>query len=211
MNKTRLEQVSSLVDDEQGGNGSSAVDHLLKDAESRDAWQRYHELGDWMRSVADGSTVRVDVADRVSAALDAEPTLLFPVNHRSAEVVRPPRGAWRKQLAGIGIAAAVASVTVLLFQQEAFLGTDSGVGAVAINAAAPGERMPEVSGAAVLERANLAAASASTVDEPLSGELFQQKLDAYLASHVKQSAGYRAQGLLPNIRVVDHGVAGKGK
>lgn len=205
MKKARLEQVSSLVDDEQGGSGKSIVDDLLKDAESRDAWQRYHELGDWMRNMADGGMVRVDVADRVSAAIEGEPTLLFPVNHRQAPVNRPSRRGWSQQLAGIGIAAAVATVTVLLFQQQEFLETEPDVGVVAINETTPAEKEK-----AVLGPASLAKVDASEEDELLSGELFQQKLDAYLASHVKQSAGYRAQGLLPNIRAVDHGGTGKG-
>lgn len=205
MKKARLEQVSSLVDDEQGGSGKSVVDDLLKDAESRDAWQRYHELGDWMRNMADGGMVRVDVADRVSAAIEGEPTLLFPVNHRQAPISRPSRRGWSQQLAGIGIAAAVATVTVLLFQQQEFLETEPDVGVVAINETTPAEKEK-----AVLGSASLAKVDASEEDELLSGELFQQKLDAYLASHVKQSAGYRAQGLLPNIRAVDHGGTGKG-
>ncbi len=205
MKKARLEQVSSLVDDEQGGSGKSIVDDLLKDAESRDAWQRYHELGDWMRNMADGGMVRVDVADRVSAAIEGEPTLLFPVNHRQAPISRPSRRGWSQQLAGIGIAAAVATVTVLLFQQQEFLETEPDVGVVAINETTPAEKEK-----AVLGPASLAKVDASEEDELLSGELFQQKLDAYLASHVKQSAGYRAQGLLPNIRAVDHGGTGKG-
>ncbi len=205
MKKARLEQVSSLVDDEQGGSGKSVVDDLLKDAESRDAWQRYHELGDWMRNMADGGMVRVDVADRVSAAIEGEPTLLFPVNHRQAPISRPSRRGWSQQLAGIGIAAAVATVTVLLFQQHEFLETEPDVGVVAINETTPAEKEK-----AVLGPASLAKVDASEEDELLSGELFQQKLDAYLASHVKQSAGYRAQGLLPNIRAVDHGGTGKG-
>ncbi|MDF1818477.1 MAG: RseA family anti-sigma factor [Immundisolibacteraceae bacterium] len=205
MKKARLEQVSSLVDDEQGGSGKSVVDDLLKDAESRDAWQRYHELGDWMRNMADGGMVRVDVADRVSAAIEGEPTLLFPVNHRQAPISRPSRRGWSQQLAGIGIAAAVATVTVLLFQQQEFLETEPDVGVVAINETTPAEKEK-----AVLGPASLAKVDASEEDELLSGELFQQKLDAYLASHVKQSAGYRAQGLLPNIRAVDHGGTGKG-
>ena len=206
MKKARLEQVSSLVDDEQGGSGKSVVDDLLKDAESRDAWQRYHELGDWMRNMADGGMVRVDVADRVSAAIEGEPTLLFPVNHRQAPVSRPSRRGWSQQLAGIGIAAAVATVTVLLFQQQEFLEVRNRTSAWWQLTKQPrlGKRK------AVLGPASLAKVDASEEDELLSGELFQQKLDAYLASHVKQSAGYRAQGLLPNIRAVDHGGTGKG-
>jgi negative regulator of sigma E activity len=205
MKKARLEQVSSLVDDEQGGSGKSVVDDLLKDAESRDAWQRYHELGDWMRNMADGGMVRVDVADRVSAAIQGEPTLLFPVNHRQAPVSRPARRAWSQQLAGIGIAAAVATATILIFQQQEFLEVEPEVGVVATN-----ETTAAGKEEAVLGSAGLAKVNSSEDDELLSGELFQQKLDAYLASHVNQSAGYRTQGLLPNIRAVDHAGTAKG-
>jgi len=116
MKKTKLEEVSSLIDGEYTGDLQSPIDGLLKDAELRTTWQSYHELGDWMRGAADESPVRVNVVDRVRSAIDAEPILLFPAS-QSPVVAPPPQSRRWTQFAGMGIAAAVASVTVLLFQQ----------------------------------------------------------------------------------------------
>ncbi len=211
MKTAKLEQVSSLVDGEHDGDFRSPIDHLLKDPELRHAWQRYHELGDWMRGAADGDSTRVDVAARVSGALESEPVLLFPDN-RSPVVTDHPRRHWWGQFVGMGIAAAVASVTVLLFQQA---GSPQAIGeptviAIAADsadqAASNGVRLIET-GQNRVALVDAERAIQPAVDSLLAEQALEQKLDAYLASHVKQSTGLRIPGLLPSIRTVDYGAA----
>jgi len=207
MKKARLMQVSSLVDDEHDGDLRSPIDGLLKDPELRAVWQRYHELSDWMKGSADGNPVQVDIASRVRSAIETEPTLLFPANRRPAVTEQPRPKRW-SQFAGMGIAAAVASVTVLLFQQPGGLGVQREVVAVMTNQA---DSLAAPISVATLNSGVPEESGASVADEQLAGEEFQRKLDAYLASHVKQSAGHHAQGLLPYPTFVDHEVAPKVK
>ena len=213
MNDTLLEQVSSLVDDEHEQPLENNLNQLLKSAELRDTWQRYHQMGDWMRGADDGKVVRIDVVDRVRSAIDAEPAILIPVRAK-AKVKEPAlstadrssmsrtRRGW-SQVAGIGIAAAVASLTVLLFQQNNFLSLDNSAAVLA-------------SSQTTLEAAAITAPTAAVQvsdagglgEQAPSTELsatFQQKFDAYLVSHVKRSAGNGVQGMLPYARVVNHG------
>lgn len=197
MKNSKLEQVSALVDDEFPAHSGAPVESLLKDLKLRATWQRYHELGDWMRGSAGGRVIRVDVADRVRLALESEPTLLFPANRRPLVVTPPASRRW-SQLAGMGMAAAVASVTVLLFQQTAEPDSPA-VSAMAANQ--PVVRSPALTVAA----AGSGDRAEAGADEN-TGQAFQQKLDAYLASHVRQSAGHRPQGQLPNATVVGYGV-----
>ena len=215
MNDTLLEQVSSLVDNEPEPGLGKNIDHLLKSPELRQTWQSYHQLGDWMRGAADGKVVRVDVVDRVRLAIEAEPAILIPVRSVDAPVEpapvagqvtsadSSPRG-W-SQVVGIGIAAAVASLTVLLFQQNNFLGLDHSASVLASSESSAAIRVTDLSvpngtlqGAQVNQQGQ-------TTQLAVTSATFQEKLDAYLVSHVKQSAANGVQGMLPFARVVNHG------
>ena len=218
MNDRLMEQVSSLVDNEQQSASGKSLDQVLKSPELRETWQRYHQMGDWMRGAADGKVVRVDVAARVRAALEPEPAMLIPVQSTSesledasssgldANIVPGPRS-WG-QMAGIGIAAAVASLTVLLFQQNNFLGLDNpspflASSDAAVNSVATADSV--AAGAVAATQVSQTGADDSTIQSAHLSATFQEKLDAYLVSHVKQSAGNGVQGMLPYARVVNHG------
>ena len=196
MKKAKLEQLSSLVDNQYDGELREPVTTLLKDPELRAAWQCYHEIGDWMRGAADGEVVHVEVANRVRSALESEPALLFPTPRKIDRDERPQGRRW-SQFAGMGIAAAVATVTVLLVQQLVPAGEEV-TPALAVNDAALTTQPVAV---AASNRRLLS--GDSTLQDDSSTEEFQRKLDAYLASHVKQSVGHRAEGFLPPATVVD--------
>ncbi|MEL0083267.1 MAG: sigma-E factor negative regulatory protein [Gammaproteobacteria bacterium] len=196
MKKAKLEQLSSLVDNHYDGEPQGPVNALLKDPQLRASWQRYHEIGDWMRGVADGEVVHIDVANRVRSALEAEPALLFPA-HRKVNSEEPPQSRRWTQIAGMGMAAAVATVTVLLVQQLVPAAGEDGP-VIAVNESAVGTRP-----VAVAASKSLPLNADSSPQDASSAEDFQRKLDAYLASHVKQSAGHRTEGFLPPATVVD--------
>ncbi|MBL4622349.1 MAG: sigma-E factor negative regulatory protein [Immundisolibacteraceae bacterium] len=221
MNDRLKEQVSALVDNEVESASSNSLDQVLKSPELRQTWQRYHQLGDWMRGAADGKVVNVDVADRVRMALESEPAILIPVQSSvdsaeatsssdvGANVVSGPRP-WG-QIAGIGIAAAVASLTVLLFQQNNFLGLDDQLPFLASSETTLHSVETDNSNvAAIVQTAESSQDSQadqlnSTTQPTQLSASFQEKLDAYLVSHVKQSATNGMQGMLPYARVVNHG------
>ena len=219
MNDTLLEQVSSLVDNEPESGMGNNIDHLLKSPELRQTWQSYHQLGDWMRGTADGKVVQVDVVDRVRSAIDAEPAILIPVRSMvepaesvpgSGQVIKKdftPRG-W-SQIAGIGIAAAVASLTVLLFQQNNFLGLDHDASVLASSQNLDATHVTDLSVTTGAAQSGQARLQGQTAELAVAAATFQEKLDAYLVSHVKQSAANGVQGMLPFARVVNHGTGSR--
>ncbi len=70
-----MEQISALMDNELSDQDARQVMLRLADThEARDAWATYHLIGDMMR----GQGAMLDVTDRVTVALQREPTVLAP-------------------------------------------------------------------------------------------------------------------------------------
>jgi negative regulator of sigma E activity len=174
------EQLSALLDGELP---PEQTDFLLKrlgrDAELRATLARYQLVGDTLR----GERVRArpDFMLRVSAAIAAEPPLAAPA-------VRPVRGrsawaTWLKPVAGLAVAATVASVAVVVMQRDPVVAP----AATIANVSAPVD-VPAPS--AVAPAPTLAAGS-------LTGEP---------ASYVTPPAA-RGAGVIPPAQLVDYVVA----
>jgi sigma-E factor negative regulatory protein RseA len=107
MTHKQHEPVSALMDGEVDGR---QLDDLLKcmydDHEMRQCWTRYHFIGDALRNNLPND-IQHDLASRVSQALEAEPTILSPVNPE-------PRSTSHRKLPLTGYALA-ASVAVIGF------------------------------------------------------------------------------------------------
>jgi sigma-E factor negative regulatory protein RseA len=70
-----MEQISALMDNELSEQEALQVMHRLDDTPAaRESWATYHLIGDAMR----GQGNQLDVAERVAAALQGEPTVLAP-------------------------------------------------------------------------------------------------------------------------------------
>jgi len=100
------ERLSALVDNEvTDAEAEASVDALLRDPQARSRWARYHtertaihgERTDWLSP---------GFANRVSAAVDAEPRMLAPQPRAPARST-----AWRRRVGGGAIAAGIALVT----------------------------------------------------------------------------------------------------
>lgn len=124
------EHLSALLDGELP---PEQTDFLLKrvqrDAELRGTLQRYQLIGDTLRG--ERVQARPDFMLRVSAAIAAEPPLPAPEARRTSG-----RGAaalsWLKPVAGLAVAATVASVAVVVMQRD-----PGGTAAPALVAATP--------------------------------------------------------------------------
>lgn len=94
------EQISALADGElDPGQAKRLLERLHQDGELRAAWDRYHAIGDAIRSEAMAAPMRPDFATRMAARLDAEPPLLAPKRKLLARV-----GAWPTALAAVAAA-----------------------------------------------------------------------------------------------------------
>lgn len=166
----RLKQsLSAVIDDEAEAFELRRVfDELDRDPHLRDVWERYHLIGNALRSAP--RRARPELRERVWRALEAEDDAPAGV----AEV-SPPRRGNLGRLTGAAVAAGVALAVVVGFN-DALTGDDGSVSEVAT--AGPGD---------VLETAAMA--------EPRSGPDARsvsrsdvQRAHAYMLHHTQQQA-----------------------
>ncbi len=178
--------ISALMDDEHD---SLALDKLIQDEDMQNTWSRYHLIGDCLR---DSLTEQVDVrmAERVSQALQNEPTVLAPSSKSSFNF---------KPLAGFAIAASVAMVAILGIQNS-----NNNNGNVGVPAA------PAIAN-------NETAIPAETIDTFRFGEsqvlpasiksdtpatLSSQRMNGYLVNHNEYRSASGMTGIPPYVRIV---------
>ncbi|MBS0002636.1 MAG: sigma-E factor negative regulatory protein [Thioalkalivibrio sp.] len=115
---SKSERLSALVDNEtEGFETRRLIDELLKSEDDRRIWSRYHLVGDSLRGGMKRIAPRDFLAGVQSGIADDEPL------HVRGDP--PSSGRWMKPVAGVGIAAAVAMVSLLGLQT--ITGTDDRV------------------------------------------------------------------------------------
>jgi len=67
MTEQQREQISALMDDEQGTDAVATIRHLQEDSELRNCWHRYHRIGDLLRG--DSVAKQNSFADSIAAAI----------------------------------------------------------------------------------------------------------------------------------------------
>ena len=181
MNKENREWLSALADGElKGSELEQGLDALRHDPELQQSWQSYHLVRDALSSnLNDG--VEPQLHQRISAALDQEPTILAPQSRR-----RP----WAKQAAGLAIAASVAGIAIIGVQQ--MNGVEGG----------PGVQQ-------IAEKQEYIRMTPTQVAEKPKKPVSQggEALDRYLVNHNEYSANSGIQGVLPYVRIVGHKAA----
>ncbi|MFZ6874567.1 sigma-E factor negative regulatory protein [Undibacterium sp. Di27W] len=107
MNKStnQHESISAMADGEMSDAQLDSLLASLNEAESKDAWEIYHQIGDVLRSEELAVTFSADFSRRFSEKLDAEPVILAP----AAMQKKSDTGTQRKQKF-LGAYAAVASM-----------------------------------------------------------------------------------------------------
>jgi len=108
-NKDLRQRISLLLDAELDGRDNPVLlDKLERDEELKATWQRYHLIGQVMRSPG-GMLADADFAARVSALIQDEPTVMAPRwNALRAESTT------RRKVVTFALAASLASVAVLI-------------------------------------------------------------------------------------------------
>ncbi|MDR9436939.1 MAG: sigma-E factor negative regulatory protein [Thiohalophilus sp.] len=177
MSNNSDEKLSAFMDDEYH---PEVLESLKQDTGARARWTRYHLI----RDVLSGHSQTVpssDFADRVSAAIREEPTVLRPAARRFGQGLR--------QVAGLAIAATVATVAVLTVQQSP-PGNSAAQPSIASTQSQSGsDEYLTVSG------------NPTPSQEPIDSEV-QSKLSSYLVNHNEYSISSRMQGMLPYMRIV---------
>ncbi len=214
MNRTTSEQsgerISSLVDGEFDDtlDKESCLDHLVENREAGQCWERYHLISDALKRNLP-RFIDNQLASRVMAELENEPTVLAPSRTNST---------LGKQVAGLAIAASVATVAVLGVQ---FMYKEDGL------APSPQVAQSNVSKnqGSKLQASNIPLRQefihrdVQTVTQPMnpvdprSQQLVQQRqaqilkqyhpnLNKYLLNHNQRAARGVVQGVIPYARII---------
>lgn len=179
-------------------------------------WQRYHLasaiLKKELRPCSAQHLIKIDLATRVSAALAEEPVHLIhpaPADKRSANTASD--SAWWRPLANVGIAASVAAVVVIGWQQTQpaaikatvapplaqTVSSYSNVGAANVMPVQYGGAVPVSQSYGVMPR------GANVQREYVRAQkLDEQRFNHYLISHSGNAAFANQGGQLPYVRVV---------
>ena len=171
MNSEIDEQLSALVDGELA-ESDQLVNHLQQDSKLRKRWMRYHVMRQVMRNQlthVPGS----EFLDQIKKQLAEEPVVFSPLYRRIQS-----RGVI-KQIAGLAIAASIATVAILTVQTQSI------------------DRAPELAPVT----AALPQDGFRLTSERLDADV-ESKLSNYLVNHNQYSASGRLQGMLLYTRIV---------
>jgi negative regulator of sigma E activity len=201
------EHLSALLDGELPPEQTGfLLKRVQRDAELRGALQRYQLIGDTLRG--ERARLRPDFMLRVSAAVAAEPPLPAP-ERRAAAGSRGAALRWLKPVAGLAVAATVASVAVVVMQREpvgqapaALVAATSPVAGppvpVAVAPPAPLSPMP----AALVAAPSLTGEPASYVTPPAGrgvGLIPPAQLASYVVAHSEFSASPARRSVFPGL------------
>lgn len=191
MNEKRLEALSALMDGEFRDADAQALDGWSRDEGLRAAWGRYHLISECMRGTLPRH-MDPALASRIAVAVRQEPTILAP----DTAAPRP----WLKPLAGMAIAASVATLSVVGIQMNRQHGSGAGLGAPVADTAAPAS-------GGMGGQVNLASGS-SAARIPRNADAYRTpdpRKTRYLINYTEQRGGAAVQGVPPHVRVLTTG------
>ncbi|HEY7840243.1 MAG TPA: RseA family anti-sigma factor [Gammaproteobacteria bacterium] len=187
MNESKLEAISALVDGEAAPGGIDAVAELVRDAEARRHWGRYHLISDCMRRQL---PPHIDPAlgGRIEVSLRDEPTVLAP---------EPAAHAWLRPLAGLAVAASVAAFSVMAVRMD----RNAADAPAAPQVASAGTGQIASQGRVRLAAGNDAGGPARAQTTP--GRM-NARLNRYLVNYNEYRNNAAVQGMIPYVRIVAH-------
>jgi sigma-E factor negative regulatory protein RseA len=184
MSEERKEYISAMVDDELDNNSESTIDNLLQSPALKGCWARYHLISDCLNKNPPES-IDGGLADRISASIQNEPTVLAPRATSNKAYLKP--------VAGFAIAASVATMAILGIQQNN--------GGVEIEEQQTVSFMPQKrinSVSPQLASTNLASDAQLRLVKANS----RARLNSYLVNYNEQRISSGFQGMLPYARTV---------
>jgi sigma-E factor negative regulatory protein RseA len=200
MSEQIREQVSAFLDGELPSTETELLlKRLTRDGELRESFGRYALIGESLRGAGSHILTR-GFASRVNIAIDGEP--IQPAR-------QPVRGArWWRPLAGVTVAAGVATVAIVALQQRAISpGVTTSPALTAQNAS-----LPPI--AAAQRTASLQGVGAGAGREALSytvpasspaapAQMAPGRLTNYVFAHSKYSSGLGQRGVLADLLIED--------
>jgi len=199
MSEQIREQVSAFLDGELPNSETELLlKRLTRDPELRESFGRFALIGEAVRGASSGALSR-SFTSRVNQAIDGEPVVQTPAH--GARVKH-----WWRPVAGVAVAAGVATVAIVALQQRAIA-----PGLHLAASAAPQIRQtltaaqssPPVGGAATPREALSYTVPASS-SEPAA--IAPARLTNYVFAHSKYSSGLAQRGVLADLLIDDDGL-----
>ncbi len=203
----KYEALSALIDDECE-DAAGMLKQVGADPELRARWQEHYRT----RAAMHGEYTPVldaDFADRVSAALASEPSILAPRVARPIPEAIPAR--WRKPALGLAIAATVTAISV--FGLNNFSpAPDSSIESIASTNTGDVSNQLDLFDSPTPRVRRVSLDSGGThwqlqrVDQPRDPAV-EKRLNLYLADHMEFANSGKLQGMLPYSRLVGYDTA----
>ena len=201
MSKINQEDLSAFMDGELQDGSSRMIDLLTDDEASRHTWMRYHLIAETMRHSLPSHLDR-RLARSVSTRLQAEPTILNPGRKKLTSYLKP--------VAGLAVAASVASVAIIGIQQQQRQDTvpipqESRVATIQPQIPAYRQMRTPVRPASIdnTRTATINRVSPAPTATPRTNRL-NSRLNNYLINYNEYHANSGMQGMLPYVRIVAH-------
>ncbi len=198
MSEQIREQVSAFLDGELPNTETELLlKRLTRDGELRESFGRYALIGEALRGAGSQFLTR-GFAARVNLAIDGEPA--------QAAGPHPARSArWWRPLAGVTVAAGVATVAIVALQQRAISpGLRASAPSAAQNTAAPltaSATQSPVQGGGGPREALSYTVPATSPDAPSA--ITPGRLTNYIFAHSKYSSGLGQRGVLADLLIED--------
>jgi sigma-E factor negative regulatory protein RseA len=191
MSEQIREQVSAFLDGELPNTETELLlKRLTRDGELRESFGRYALIGEALRGAGSHLLTR-GFAARVNLAIDGEPAQV-PGHVHQARASR-----WWRPLAGVTVAAGVATVAIVALQQRAISpGLRAASAPTAQNAG-----VPQSSAAAGAREALSYTVPVRSADVPAA--LAPGRLTNYVFAHSKYSLGLGQRGVLADLLIED--------
>ncbi|HEX3603248.1 MAG TPA: sigma-E factor negative regulatory protein [Steroidobacteraceae bacterium] len=202
MSEQIREQVSAFLDGELPNSETELLlKRLTRDGELRESFGRYALIGEALRG-GDAQILTRGFASRVNLAIDGEPAQV----PGQAHAARP--GRWWRPLAGVTVAAGVATVAIIALQQRAI---SPGLRAAAPNTAQPAQtaalpltasatQSPAQGGGGPREALSYTV-PATSLDAPAA--ISPARLTNYIFAHSQYSSGLGQRGMLADLLIED--------
>jgi sigma-E factor negative regulatory protein RseA len=199
MSEQIREQVSAFLDGELPNTETELLlKRLTRDGELRESFGRYALIGEALRG-GGSQILTLGFASRVNHAIDGEPAQA--AGHVSQ--ARVPR--WWRPLAGVAVAAGVATVAIVALQQRAIVPVKgaaavSARNVVASTVSAPNQA-PVQAGGGPREALSYTVVPAASAEAPSA--IAPARLTNYVFAHSKYSSGLGQRGVLADLLIED--------
>jgi sigma-E factor negative regulatory protein RseA len=197
MSEQIREQVSAFLDGELPNTETELLlKRLTRDGELRESFGRYALIGEALRGGGSQILTR-GFASRVNHAIDGEPA------HAAGHAQQARSARWWRPLAGVTVAAGVATVAIVALQQRAISPGVKGASPVTaqnVVASAARNQLPVQGGGGPREALSYTVPAASP-DAPVG--IAPARLTNYVFAHSKYSSGLGQRGVLADLLIED--------